>query len=268
MGVRVGQHPLTPHRQALRNWQSFDGEHRETGEPLGRHAMGVAKMRRTNLDRKGSNVLVAGVLTRWEQSTGNHGASVRFDLEGSDGSWIEGVMWTKQLTRLLRHGGVPPLGSVVAVDGWATRRTIQVRAGSDGSDIDARDHDSIERVTEVEVLRLRADSIEVIDLRELKRVDLNPAPAQICIVDAAERGRHILAARNLSKRRRKKPAGLSARPATRLRRALRPRRPGLYLAGRAAPRRRLDRRARSPSRPLRPSLPAETTRPPGWCSSR
>ena len=36
LGVRVGQHPLTPHRQALRNWRSFDGEHQETGELLGR----------------------------------------------------------------------------------------------------------------------------------------------------------------------------------------------------------------------------------------
>ena len=104
LGVRVGEHPLAPHREALRSWRSDDGRHRSPGRcsagprSASPGCSGPAWVGQPGYGQPGpraaADVLVAGVLTRWEQSTGNNGESARFDLEGSDGSWVEGVMWT------------------------------------------------------------------------------------------------------------------------------------------------------------------------------
>ncbi|GAA3635296.1 DNA polymerase III subunit alpha [Microlunatus ginsengisoli] len=222
LGVRVGPHPLVPHRDALRRWRSDDGEHAETGTPLGRPAIGVTRLHAADIPDRGRPVLVAGLLTRWEETTTRNGTMARFDLEGSDGAWVEGVMWNRDLAAQ-RTVGVPALGSAVAVDGFAKRRTVQVRVtdpdGSDpeGSYPDGRDDTDADRFRTVEALRLRADLLHPIRLPEQGRLELPPARRRIDLRAACRAGRELLAAGRSARGRAARaanpgPAGTAAVP--------------------------------------------------------
>ncbi len=205
LGLRVGEHPLTPHREALRAYRSTDGAHEESGATMGRPARGVSSLLAMDLAGRGRSALVAGVLTRWDRSSTKAGTVARFDLEGSDGAWVEGTMWNDDLIAQERLG-VPPVGSVVAVDGWAKRRTIEVRVSDDdsgGAGIDAGDGTDREETTRVEVTNLRADTLAAIELEDHHHVSLPPG-RRFDLRSALHRSRVIVAADKAARRR--KPA--------------------------------------------------------------
>lgn len=137
LGMILDEHPL--HDPEVANAKTELGSGYETAlDPLDPDDL-----------RPDAAVLARCVIGGWSERSWSGGRMAAITLEGPTGS-IEGVMWDSDLKVLMKQTGVPELGTVVDMRGWAKmRRTVTRDEESDEEIIDEKLSLSISRILPV-----------------------------------------------------------------------------------------------------------------------
>jgi DNA polymerase-3 subunit alpha len=120
LGVIMGIHPLQALGSQVRNWQTPTLEEYK-GNKHGQVAVPLSKI--PEIDN--ASILTIAVLAEWNERGYSKGQMANFTIESSKES-IRGVLWDQTLKSLRADGGIPAVGTIVAVSGRVQVRTRDV----------------------------------------------------------------------------------------------------------------------------------------------